>query len=154
MQEKKNHHLEELSDSEYKITDDDPKIAGWKIEDELGVRVGKVKDMLFDKEDEKVRYVITNLEDSEFTSDKEKVLIPIGLARLNKDDKKVVVPGITETILGTLPEYRGAGSLTGEDEYAVRNSFTGKADETDTTVYDRKKFYDHDDFSIQKFYRR
>ncbi len=58
-------HLKELDHSDYKIADNQPHIDDWKIVDRSDRKVGKVHDMLFDKDRMKVRYIITNLKDGD-----------------------------------------------------------------------------------------
>ena len=54
-------HLEELKGSDYKIAEGRPDIQDWDIVDYKGDKLGRVRDMLFDKEAQKVRYIITNV---------------------------------------------------------------------------------------------
>lgn len=142
-------HLEELNHSDYKIADNEPNINNWKIVDSTDKRVGKVHDMLFDKDQMKVRYIITNLKDGEIMNEDRKVLIPIGQAQLNTDKERVIVPNITREHLTKLPKYDDADNLTQEDETLILNTFTGT---TRTTQYDKKTFYDHESFNEDKFY--
>lgn len=142
-------HLEELNHSDYKIADDEPNIDNWKIVDRSDKRVGKVHDMLFDKDRMKVRYIITNLKDGEVMNEDRKVLIPIGQAQLNTSKERVVVPNITRDHLTTLPKYDNADNLTQEDETLILNTFTGTSG---TTQYNRETFYDNEHFNEDKFY--
>lgn len=143
-------HLKELNHSDYKIADNQPDIENWKIVDTTGRKVGKVQDLLFDKEAMKVRYIVTDLKDGDLTADNRKVLIPIGKARLNTNSDRVEVANITNEHISTLPDYRSADALTQQDEYAVRNSFSEEPIATDT--YDRNTFYDNKDFDEDYFY--
>lgn len=142
-------HLEELNHSDYKIAEDQPNIDNWKIVDKSDKRVGKVHDMLFDKERMKVRYIITNLKDGEIMNEDRKVLIPIGQAQLNTNKERVVVPNITKDHLTALPKYDKADNLTQEDETLIVNTFTGIKG---TTEYKKETFYDKDSFNEDKFY--
>lgn len=143
-------HLKELNHSDYKIADDQPDINNWKIYDSTGKKVGKVKDMLFDEEAHKVRYIITNLKDGELYKDDRDVLIPIGRAQLNTSNERIVVPNINRDKLTTIPQYRDTDSMTQEDEVAIRNAFgTGTAATAD---YDRKTFYNNEAFDEERFY--
>lgn len=145
-------HLEELSNSDYKIADDQPNIDNWKIVDSTGKRIGKVKDFLFDKKALKVRYLITNLKDGELVDDDRKVLIPIGKAQLNKKDDRVIVPNVNREQLAALPRYKKVDDMTQDDEYAIRNSFGGAATVGTHSDQDRENFYNHDDFDENRFY--
>lgn len=146
-------HLKELSNSDYKIADDQPDIDNWKIVDGTGKKVGKVKDLLFDEEAKRVRYIITDLNDGEILKEDRRVLIPIGQARLNREDERVVVANITRENLSGLPAYKNVDNLTQEDEYAIRNSISGAGATADATgAYNRETFYKHEDFNEDKFY--
>ncbi|WP_051286541.1 DUF2382 domain-containing protein [Salinimicrobium terrae] len=142
-------HLEELNHSDYKIADDQPNIDNWKIVDRSDKKVGKVHDMLFDKDRMKVRYIITNLKDGEIMNDDRKVLIPIGQAQLNTSKERVIVPNIKKEHLTTLPKYDKADNLTQEDETLIVNTFTGTKG---TTQYKKETFYDNENFNEDKFY--
>ena len=142
-------HLKELNHSDYKIADNQPNIDNWKIVDNSDRRVGKVHDMLFDKDRMKVRYIITNLKDGEIMNEDRKVLVPIGQAQLNTSKKRVIVPNITKEHLTTLPKYDKADNLTQEDETLILNTFSGTKS---TTPYNRETFYDNDHFNEDKFY--
>lgn len=142
-------HLQELNHSDYKIADDQPNIDNWKIVDRSDKKVGKVHDMLFDKDRMKVRYIITNLKDGEIMKDDRKVLIPIGQAQLNTSKDRVIVPNITKDHLTTLPKYDNADNLTQEDETLILNTFSG----TKTREpYNKETFYKNDHFNEDKFY--
>lgn len=147
--DKRTNHLKELNHSDYKIADNQPNIDDWKIVDKSDRRVGKVHDMLFDKDRMKVRYIITNLKDGEIMSEDRKVLIPIGQAQLNTSKKRVIVPNITKDHLTSLPKYSKADNLTQEDETLILNTFSGTKN---TTPYNRETFYDNEHFNEDKFY--
>lgn len=142
-------HLKELNHSNYKIADNQPHIDDWKIIDRSDRKVGKVHDMLFDKDRMKVRYIITNLKNGEIMDEDRKVLIPIGQAQLDTNNKRVIVPNITRDHLSRLPKYDKADNLTQEDETLILNTFTGT---TSTAAYNRDTFYENDNFNEDKFY--
>src|SRR5690606_19672442 len=101
--------LEELKDSDYEIAEGMTDILGWDITDDTGLIIGKVRDMLFDTNAEKVRYIITILE-----GDDQEVLIPIGKTLLDEDQDIVIVKDLTFRELRGLPTYT-KGNLTAED---------------------------------------
>ncbi len=142
-------HLKELNHSDYKIADNQPHIDDWKIVDRSDKKVGKVHDMLFDKDRMKVRYIITNLKNGEIMDEDRKVLIPIGQAQLNTSKKRVIVPNITRDHLSRLPKYDKADNLTQEDETLILDTFSGTKS---TTPYKKETFYENDYFNEDKFY--
>lgn len=148
-------HLEELSHERYyEIAEDDPDIKHWNIVDEGSKKIGEVQDLLFDKEAKKVRYLITNLKHGMFEEDR-KVLAPIGRARLDTANHRVVLPKVTRHHLALLPNYTKPEDLTEEDERAIRHSFAGSEETGDPTEpYNRETFYDHEDFNESKYYKK
>src|SRR5690606_18020278 len=108
-------HLEELKGSNFEIAEGMPDIQGWKIVDITGEKIGKVKDMLFDKEARKVRYIITTINKDVDGLDNRDVLIPIGQAELNVPAEQVMIPNHTLIQLSGLPSYI-PGEITSEQE--------------------------------------
>jgi hypothetical protein len=77
------YHLEELGGSDFEIVGDEPNIIGWPVKDDHGVKIGKVRNLLFDRQSRKVRYLVLDLDGNKFDLDEDrKVLIPIGIAEL------------------------------------------------------------------------
>jgi len=149
-------HLEELKGSDYKIAEGAPDIQGWRIVDYTGEKIGKVRDMLFDKAAQKVRYIITHLNDTVSNLGDRDVLIPIGKAQLNISDEEVVISDLTLAQLSSLPTYT-EGEITPEQEYAIRNTFLGSIAGGVTSGisdYNRDNFYDNNDFDEDRFYNR
>ncbi len=142
------HNLKELSGSDYKIAEDQPDIDDWKILDTTGRKVGKVKDLLFDETARRVRYIVTNLKKGDWLDEDRNILIPIGQAQLDRENKRVVVPEIDRNAITGLPHYKKVDDLTYDDETRIRNSFAG----TTTGDYDRDKFYDHEHYDEDRFY--
>lgn len=153
MAKEKEHHLEELSHKRfYDIAEEDPDITHWNIVDDSAKKIGEVKDLLFDPEAEKVRYLITNLKDGMFEVNR-RILIPVGRARLNKNAHTVELPTVTRDQITALPDYTGPWDLTERDEKKVLDTFAGTRNkERGKFVYDRKTFYDHEDFNENRFY--
>lgn len=142
------HRLQELSGSDYKIAENQPDIDDWKILDTTGKKVGKVKDLLFDESAMKVRYIVTNLKKGDWLDDDRDILIPIGQAQLDKDNERVVVPDLNRDVVTGLPHYKKVDDLTYDDETRIRNIFSGNT----TGNYDRDKFYDHEHYDEDRFY--
>ncbi|MDT0691005.1 PRC and DUF2382 domain-containing protein [Salegentibacter sp. F188] len=152
MNKRRINHLKELNKSDYKIADDQPNINNWTIYDSAGKKVGKVKDMLFDEQAHKVRYIITNLKNGEVYSDDRNVLIPIGRAQLNTSKERIMVPNVNQNHLSTVPQYRNTDTMTQEDEVAIRNAYSTGGTTATADTYDRETFYSDDAFDEEKFY--
>lgn len=154
MAEAESNHLKELSHNRYyEIADDEPDIKHWNIVDDSAKKIGEVKDVLFDEDAKKARYLITNLKDGMMEEDR-KVLIPVGRARLDTEGHTVVVPTITRGRLEDLPTYTRPEDVTTGDEREIRRVFAGTEGTETTETYDRKTFYEHEDFNEEGFRRR
>ena len=145
-------HLEELKGSDFEIAEGMADILGWEITDDTGLIIGKVRDLLFDINAKKVRYIITVLE-----GDKEGVLIPIGKVDLDEDQKLVIVRGLTFRQLRGLPMYI-KDNVTPEDEYAIQHLFQFYENkkleiEMRERAYSVDTFYDSSDFNHEHFYK-
>lgn len=151
-EKRRNENLEELEHKHwYDISDDDPKVLDWNIVDDSGKKIGVVRDLLFDKEAKKARYLITNLKDGMAEKDI-RVLVPIGRARLDRTDKRIVLPAVSLQQLNRLPEYRGVENLSADDENVIREIFAGnETGKRDPETHDRKNFYEHDDFREEHY---
>src|ERR1700710_2009725 len=80
--------LLELGGSNCEIADDEPDIIGWDVRNSQGKKIGEVDELLFDPQSRSVRYLVVDLDDNELDleNDDRRVLIPIGLAELYRDD--------------------------------------------------------------------
>jgi uncharacterized protein (TIGR02271 family) len=113
--------LDELND--FKVADGDPDVRGWDVVSSDGRKVGEVDQLLVDRSAMKVRYLDVDLDD-ELAGDDRHVLVPIGYARLDRDDNRVMVDTVSSSDLVALPEYR-RGSLDRDYENTVRDRFSG-----------------------------
>ena len=146
-------HLEELKGSDYEIAEGMTDILGWEITDYTGLIIGKVRDLLFDTNAKKVRYIITILE-----GDDEGVLIPIGKVQLDEDQNLVIVQDLTLRQLRGLPMYI-KDNLTAEDEYAIQHLFqfyeTKKLEaEKRDMAFNKDTFYNNENFNQDHFYNK
>ena len=160
MSNSKDNRLQELKRSDYEIEEGQPNIRGWDVLDSNDKEIGDVRDLIFDVESLKVRYIILNLEKNVFDLDKRDVLVPIGLAQLDNDDDDVILPDVTKAQLKALPDYN-RDMLDDNYEVLVRNVFVGAggAVVADTLVSGRggdvakEDFYNHDHFNEDNLYR-
>jgi stress response protein YsnF len=156
--------LQKLKGSDFEVKDGDQDIRGWDVKDGNGRTIGEVDELLFDPSTRKVRYMIVDLDDNEFDIEEHDVLIPIGLAELDKDDDDVIIRNITAEQLRSLPAY-DEDHFTHEQENTIRNVFAGMgglglagaaAASTDKPVINSQRdsgFYDHDHFDEEHLYR-
>jgi len=150
-----NKNLKELHGSGYEMVKGEPDIRGWKIINIENQVIGKVVDLLFDISSLKVRYLAVKLDGKPINLISRDVLIPIGLAELDKDKKLVLFPDLTVGHLASLPVYK-KGDVTVQTERAIRTVFAGTEGVRagrDIVYDDMDEFYNHDHFNEDKFYR-
>ncbi len=142
--------LHELNGSNYEIAKGQEDITGWDVKDSQGDIVGKVDDLVFDKESLKVRYMILKLKkDKDLGIDEtRKVLIPIGMAQLDREDDEVFLQNFNIARLNSLPEY-SKDMLNREMETQTYNTATG----TTAAVATGADFYNNDYYDDRNLYK-
>ena len=109
MEKTKYNRLQELDHSNFEIVKGEPDIRGWDVRYMTGQKLGSVDELIIDAKEKKVRYMIVDLDENELKLVHRKILIPIGLAELDKKEDDVVIPNITVEQLSRLPEYEKNG---------------------------------------------
>jgi uncharacterized protein (TIGR02271 family) len=153
--------LQELGGSGYEIVDDEPNIKGWDVRDASGQKIGKVDELIFDKQSQKVRYVVVDLKGKLFDMKDHDVLVPIGLTELDEKDDDVILSNITSEELRLLPVYE-EGTVDADMESRIRNVLSGigsgmrgtaSAPSTSATDAYDEEFYNHEHFNEENIYR-
>jgi len=142
--------LHELNGSNFEIAKGQEDITGWDVKDSQGDIVGKVDDLVFDKESLKVRYLILKLKkDKDLGIDKSrKVLIPIGMAQLDREDDEVYLQNLNIDRLNSLPDY-DKDMLNREMEAKTYNTATGSA----VAAATGSDFYNNDYYNDTNLYK-
>ncbi|MEG3437915.1 PRC-barrel domain-containing protein [Pannus brasiliensis CCIBt3594] len=83
-------------------------------------KVGSVKDILVDENDGRFRYFIV---DTGFWVFGKKVLLPVGLARLDYARERLYVAGLTKDQVEHLPEFSDDLKIDNDYEERVRTSY-------------------------------
>ncbi|MEA5566228.1 DUF2382 domain-containing protein [Anabaena sp. UHCC 0399] len=124
--------LEEF-DPNYRETFAGADVKSLELYTEGGVLVGSIADALVDH-DGRFRYLVvsTNLD-----SINKKILLPIGLSRINYPAKRVYVDGLSKQQVEHLPEYHEHLAVDEDYEERVRNVFRPQ---TGDVSYDREKY--------------
>lgn len=139
---KKNlYYLHELSD--YKVASDDPDVRGWAVKDKDNRVIGKVDNLLVNKEREQVVYLDvevdptiieanhdpygtpSNSEVHEFINKdgEEHIIIPVGLVSLNEDQKFVYTDRIDHQTFAETKRIQKGSPIEREYEVVVLESF-------------------------------
>ena len=148
-----NENLKELHSSGFEIKEGEPDIRGWKVKNDQNQEIGKVDELLFDTDSMRVRYLIIDLNGKPLNLASRDVIIPIGLAELDKTDNIVLLPEVTVGHLASLPEYK-KGKITIATERSIRDVFApkGAVNYVDPDYYDPKEFYDNQYFNERRMY--
>jgi len=138
--------LVELSNSGYEIVSGEPDIRKWKVRSAAGKYLGVVDELLLDRDLNKVRYIVLNMDGKPLNLLSRKILIPIGIAELDEMDDIVILPTITIEHLATLPTYK-KGKLNIESERKIRNIFTRSSVADDEVIVEDDIVYDDEYFN-------
>lgn len=130
-----------LSDlDDYKVADGAPDVRGWDVATQDGREFGEVKELLVDTAQMRVRYLVVEL-DKKMAADRRdrRILIPIGTARLDDDNDRVIVDASVVSAASTLPAYAG-GHATADHDRAVGTGL-GASGVAAEGLYDEDRFY-------------
>ncbi|RZL31101.1 MAG: PRC-barrel domain containing protein [Pedobacter sp.] len=148
--------LQELSNSDYKLTAGEADIKGWTVQNESETQIGKVRDLLFDPINNAVRYLIIDLDDLGVDMESKGVIIPIGLAHLHEREDIVILPNIHTDQFKALPYYV-SGEVDQNVENEIRTIIGSPAAlrlEEKIVELDVAEFYNHHHFDKAQFYNR
>jgi hypothetical protein len=136
-------YLDELSD--YKVSSDDPDVRGWKVKDADDRIIGKVDNLLVNKNTERVVYLDVEVDKSiidakhepysssasegegvhEFMNKdgEEHLIIPIGLVKLNEDDKFIYTDKVNHKTFAQTKRMKKGSKVNREYEKVVLASY-------------------------------
>jgi photosynthetic reaction center H subunit len=137
--------------SDFQVADKDPDVRGWDVLSADGARIGEVENLLVDTAALKVRYLDVEVDRDLLHGDRDRerhVLVPIGYARLERDDNRVVVETLQSSDVSNLPEYRQE-PITRDYETSVRSSWDR---EYRGTAADDAEFYNDPLYDDQRFF--
>jgi uncharacterized protein (TIGR02271 family) len=103
--------------------DGQPDIRGWDVKDENGNLIGEIDELIFDVQSRKVRYMVVFLDEDYSGATARDVLVPIGLAELDRSDDDAILTGVNQQQITSLPTYDG--EIKPDTETSIRNVFGG-----------------------------
>jgi hypothetical protein len=142
--ENKNKHLFYLNElSDYKIASDDPDVRGWQVKDKDNRVIGKVDNLLVNKQTERVVYLDVEVDNSiieanhdpygqpadsdvhEFINKEGEnhIIIPVGLVNLNDDQKFVYTDRINHQTFAETKRIEKGAAVNREYEVVVLDSY-------------------------------
>lgn len=154
--ENSNTTLYSLNNSNYQIVNGEPDITGWEVRSETGAYIGKILDLLFDAQNNAVRYLVIDLEGSGMHLDEKNILIPIGIAELHSENDVVTLPNLHLEQFIAMPAYveKSFGPAMEAEIRAVIGSPASLRLENQIVAQDLKNFYAHHHFESSNFYNR
>jgi uncharacterized protein (TIGR02271 family) len=132
-------------DPDYRQHFDDNNIVGYDLYTGTE-KVGSVDDLLVD-EMGKLRYLVVNT--GNWLSGK-KALLPVGRARIENKDRRVMVDGLARAQVEALPKYNGEMPVDYEHEEQVRQVYRPMALENATLGSDTLPDYDRDTYNYDR----
>ena len=135
---------------DFKVAKGNPDVRGWDVLASDGTEVGEVDDLLVDLEALKVRYLVIELDEEVASEDDRRVLVPVGIARLDDDNDEVLLEGLAPEALVGFPAYR-PGQFSRDYEEALRERLGGGAAVGPVAGRD---YYEHEHFDENRFYGR
>ncbi len=158
-------YLNELSD--YKVASDDPDVRGWKVNDKDQRCIGKVDNLLVNKNTERVVYLDVEV-DSDIIEEKHKVysssrtnegvhqflnkdgenhiIIPIGLVSLDKDSKKVHTQNVDYQTFAETKRYSKGTNIDRDYEHWVLSNYDRNNEVFPEVFPEGDDLYDRDEF--------
>ncbi|MDF5719791.1 MAG: DUF2382 domain-containing protein [Rhizonema sp. PD37] len=139
-------------DPSYKETFGGDDVKALDVYTEGGQKIGSVADILVDP-DGRFRYVVV---DTQYESLDKRILLPIGLSRIDYNTKHVYVDGLSKAQVERLPEYKDSMAVDYDYEEQVRGTYrppsTGTTFDRDTYNYQQdSSLYDLNDQNHQTF---
>lgn len=154
MDKMKHRRLQELDHSDFEIVKGEPDIRGWDVRNARGQKIGEVEELIVDAQQKKVRYMVVDLDDNELKLQHRKILLPIGLAELHKDDDDVILPNVTAEHIGALPAY-DKDNLSPQTEKLICTTL-GRKTEANSLLENEEvhpEFYRHEYYNDDNLYK-
>lgn len=143
------YRLGELND--WKVASDDPDVRGWTIIDRDRREFGTINELIVDPDQEKVRYLDVVAKGQHASGNEEHLLIPVGVARIDDDDKRVIVRDINSEFLNSYPAHRG-DNITRDHEHQIIERFNRPDSSSRQAGAQGNDFYSHEVYDEDRFY--
>ena len=117
-----NNHLVALHESGYEIVDGETDIRNWSVVASENQLVGRVSELIFDETSHRVIYMVIDINGKPLNLISRTVIIPIGLADIDRKENLVIIPALTVGHLAALPPYE-RGKISMDTENTIRSVF-------------------------------
>lgn len=177
---KKLQYLNDLSD--YKVADEDPDVRGWALLDAENQTIGTVDNLLVDMENEKVRYLDVDIDESLLSPDHEPysesdlnkphefktregnthMIVPVGLTRIDRDHKAVICREVNKDRFEQTNRFKKGEPITPDYEHHVVSTLIGpsaipgssRSSAGNDMLRTDENFYNSNYFNEDSFYGR
>lgn len=169
--EKHLYNLDELTD--YKVASDDPDVRSWDVRDEENRVIGKVDNLLVNKNAKRVVYLDVEVDNSiidanhdpygrpehvdirEFINKdgENHVIVPIGMVNLDLENKTVRANGINHRTFAETKRFSTQNTIDRSYENAVLDSYNRDRIPSET-IYEDDRFYERDEFDRGRYSNR
>lgn len=160
--EKNIYYLEELSD--YKVKDSDKDVRGWEVKDKDGRVIGKVDNLIVNKNTERVVYLDVEVDHSIIEANhkpyqnkakdgvhevlnedgENHLIVPIGLAHLNLESELVFTKSVDYNTFAETKRIKKGTQIDRDYEVLVLTNYNRDQDKVvypkDNSFYDRIEF--------------
>lgn len=163
---KKLYYLEELPD--YKVASDYSDVRGWDVTDADDRKIGKVTNLLVNKEEERVVYLDVEVDKALIEAGYETyqapasagvhgfvnkegddhLIVPIGMVELDETQKKVVSDKVDYETFTRARRFSRGAEIEREYELALLHQYSGE--EKETITQETRDFYKRKEFCRRK----
>jgi sporulation protein YlmC with PRC-barrel domain len=117
-----NNHLVPLHESGFEIVDGETDIRNWSVVASENQLVGRVSELIFDETSRRVIYMVIDINGKPLNLISRSVIVPMGLAEIDRKENLVIIPALTVGHLASLPSYE-RGKISIDTENAIRSVF-------------------------------
>jgi len=117
-----NNNLVPLHESGFEMVDGDPDIRNWSVVASENQLVGRVSELIFDQVSRRVKYLVIDVNGKPLNLISRHVIVPIGLADIDKKENLVVIKALTVGHLASLPSYE-RGKISVDTENVIQSVF-------------------------------
>jgi len=116
-------HLRKLSQTkEFRVAKNEPDVRGWYTIGADRQRLGRITDLILDPDMQRVRYLDVLLEPALYLGKEDRhILVPIGKARIDRDEDIVVIDSLESNQVKFYPIY-GGEPITRHYEHSLRKA--------------------------------
>lgn len=136
--------LRELED--YVVADNEPDVRGWDLVDGEKEKIGVIDEFIVDKDEKKVRYLdVVATRDLSIEGGERHFIVPIGVAKINDQNKNVIVREVDKETLMSIPHYTGE-AITRDYEFDVVERLQGERNNAAEAEFYNNEFYNEENF--------